>query len=69
MIQAMISGDLMQEVPWEQLIKRGDFKIVDGYFVPKPQNVEYVLIIVGYDLEIGIYHEPIYYHFTTGSFN
>lgn len=69
MIQAMISGDLMQEVPWEKLIKRGDFKIVDGYFVPKPQNVEYVLIIVGYDLEIGIYHEPIYYHFTTGSFN
>lgn len=69
MIQAMISTDLSQDVPLEQLIKRGDFKIADGYFAPKPGNREYVLIIVGYDLEIGIYHEPIYYHFTTGSSN
>lgn len=68
MIYSCITSELNNKT-FPELLHKGNFKLVDGFFTRKRPNTEYVLIIVGYDMEKGLCTEPVLHHFRTASNN
>lgn len=64
MIFKCLFGD-REAMPLEDLLHTGNLELTEGYFKNKKPNTEYVLIMVGMDVEKGLTTEPFLYEFKT----
>lgn len=64
MIYACISSEFNDRT-LSQLLLKGNTKLDDGYFSPKKPSTDYVLIMVGYDMDKGLCTEPVFFEFRT----